>query len=197
MSSSRAPANLSKEEVEKNLAASKKALDEAGDVLRAMLGMQEDSCPRAVGADGGWPTIAQHIAAERAAIAKSTNLAQCDADPLGDGDQTPLRRALPGTPTQALVDVWCAGTWLGMLLTLPIEGRGADGSPPLPAAAAAEIAPPFSWACARGKFAAVEAALPEEVTAAVAEAEAVREGVTPAVPVEEGPSPFDTEAEGA
>jgi hypothetical protein len=135
-----------------------------------MLDMQENSCPTAVGADGGWPTLSQQVAAERAAIAKSTDLALCDADPLGDGDQSPLRRALPGTPTQALVDVWCAGTWLGMLLTLPIEGRGADGSPPLPAAAADEIAPPFSWACARGKWAAVEAAL----AAAAGDADATR-----------------------
>lgn len=153
--------DLSKSEVEKVILENNQKLDAMQAEVRAASRRIHGagSYPEARGPDGGPPTIAEMIAAERSVIARSTNLAVCDADPLGDGDQSELARALPGTPTQALVDVWCAGTWLGMLLTMPRWGRGWNGDEALPRASADEVAPQFYWSCARGEWARVEAEL--------------------------------------
>ncbi len=87
----------------------------------------------------------------------STNLALNDAAPLEDGDQSPIKRVLPGTPAQELINVWCAGTSFGLLM-----------NPDLPAAARAEVAPPFIHACCTGDLRAVAAALAAAAAAAPA-----------------------------
>jgi hypothetical protein len=87
--------NQSKAEVEASVAATKKLHAQLGEMARALTAkLQPNSAPQAVGRDGGLPSFDEVYAVERAAIARSTDLAVCDADPLGDGDQRPLRGPL-------------------------------------------------------------------------------------------------------
>ncbi len=48
-------------------------------------------------------TIPSILAEERRLVGLSTNLALNDAEHFADGDQTPIRRVLPGSPGQELV----------------------------------------------------------------------------------------------
>ena len=85
---------------------------------------------------------------ERELIGRSTDLARNDAHPFDDGDQSTISRLFPGTAGQALVDAWCGGSSLGIVLAthLPPELRDL-------------VADAFCQRCALGDADAVRAGL--------------------------------------
>ena len=103
-----------------------------------------------------FPALEDVLSDERKQVGLSTDLKKNDADPHGDGDQSPIRRVLPGTPAQALIDVWCAGTPLGLALDTSAPSFVCD-----------LICTPFARHCATGNAEAIAAALAATPAAAL------------------------------
>ena len=106
-----------------------------------------------------YPSLAQIVASERAAFAPLTNLAACDADPLGDGDQAPLPLPSFGAAQQRFVSAWAEGHSVNALLQAPDEAVASFSRDLAPPGEHGGAALSFARACSGGDAAAVRGAL--------------------------------------
>ena len=105
------------------------------------------------------PSLAHIIATERAAFGPLTNLAACDADPAGDGDQTPLPLPSFAPQQQFFIGAWADGHSVNALLQAPDEAMAAFSRDLAPAGAHGGAVLSFARACSGGDAAAVQGAL--------------------------------------
>ena len=99
------------------------------------------------------PTLVAVIASERAAFGSCTDLAKCDADPQGDGDQSPLPSSVSPSH-KALVTAWAQGSSVSVLVQAPMSMAEQIVKLFKPERAAS-----FARSCAFGDAPAVELAL--------------------------------------
>ena len=84
-----------------------------------------------------------------------TDWAANDADPLGEGDQRALNADIPGSPGEELLNIWCHGWEINVLMS------------EAPARLKLELIPPFPLACAYGDAPAARALLARKPAGAV------------------------------
>jgi hypothetical protein len=94
--------------------------------------------------------IAAIRAYHRRRLSVATDWAANDADPLSDGDQSLLNADISGSPGAVLLDVWCVGWEINVLMS------------EAPARSKLALVPPFVLACAFGDARAARACIASE-----------------------------------